>query len=283
VINAGAINDSEINGSGIPSVYVTPATLQLTLSGNVPLKGFFVPNGHGASLSGGTAGIISGQNATPQTAALAFLGRKPNRIDVYLNGAPLNLAGNIGVFGVITKTPPQVIGRRYFAVVTGADDGLSDAIIPLSTLSIRQTLGKKSSANISVASGDVYAAIIQERPNGTLLIHDVTLYNDGTDIDAVSEPFTIMTLTSSQGAKSYGININLAGSIPFSLAPTRHTLHGVSMIATTTGGIMRVRCAPISDILPGDLVVLPDKSEIQATKIVKTITSTLVSMEISDG
>lgn len=263
----------------------TPTTANSILNLNIPDFGLqtFVSVPNQSVLSGNNPAIISGMNITAVSYVAAGLGYQPGGVELKAVSYQGALKGKYPLFGNIIKILPAVVGRKYFVVLSGVADGLNDVTISISNLSFRHAKGKKSTANITIPNGGYYLHDIQSRPNGTINIHEKTIYNDGSEIDSISSAFSIISLASSQGSKRFSITMQLSSPSQNNNSPSQYTLIGESFISTDANGNMRVRSTPIAGIMVGDTALMSNGFILNINKITKTISSTLVSMEISNG
>jgi len=196
-----------------------------------------------------------------------------------LNTTPLNAQSVQSSYALVKG---EISGRKYTCIITGAADGLDDAIIPLSNISIRMDETNVSSLSVVCPDGVGYADSIINRKNGSLKLLSLEIYNDGTESLSDSQEYAITAISSARGSKSFSVSITAQTTL-FNTTPKIIILSGVSYISQNQSGNTRLRASPDKDILPGDTVILDDLSELLVNTVTTTISARLSSMEITDG
>jgi len=182
----------------------------------------------------------------------------------------------------IVKLDQKIVASRlYTCVITGAADSLPDLTIPISSINISHNAGTtQSSIFITCPNGVDFSAGVIARKNGGIVITATDVFIDGTSesIDFIEYP--ISGFQSSQGAKRFSISIQ--GQVVI----TRTTVNAivvpsVSFISLDASGAQRVRMDLNKDMLPGDILTLPDASTFVAGNISMLYGKDIMFMEVT--
>lgn len=234
-----------------------------------------------AAIATGLGALGAPQALTAQQAAIATgLGAlgKPRSVSLFGNLATLqgmpcagqpSLMGHFGYLSVIQGadalgTPratafalpglateiPQAV-TYYFAKLTGAADGLEDAVLPMSSFSVRHRYDGPSYYQLTIPSY-AYVSAIAARPNGQIVIWSET--------DTVVEELLrgdLGSVRSDRGPKSQSISIS-GNSARAATEPATYLLADALYAYSTFEGDARLRIQPRAAIRPGDFMRYQD-------------------------
>jgi len=221
-------------------------------------------------LSSTPASSIIGVNATVLNGNFTSVGMTP----FMLSSGVVVFSGYQPFMGVVTILKPAIIGRNYICAI-------NDAIIPISTLNQRVNSLGVSSLEITCPNGADYASIISARKSGDIIITAIEKTSLG-DNAVVWQKYPISSISLQNGARHFSVSIRASATI-LNVNPKKVSVQGVSYISTDANGNRRVRCLPDNNLLPDDIAILPDLTEIKVLSITTTISSTSISMEFTDG
>ena len=183
---------------------------------------------------------------------------------------------------VIIPLPSGVVASRVFScVITGAADSLPDLVIPISSLNISHNAGTSvSNMFIVCPDGPVFANGIIARSNGGIIITATDIYLDGTSDSTDLAEYAISGLQDNRGSKRHSISIQGAVTI------SRSFVNAIEVLNTTftsldKSGAMRVRMDMHKDMLPGDIITLPDLSTFAAGNISMVYNTSFMFMEVT--
>lgn len=210
----------DVIGIGEPSAYAEPYQIPIaTISGSGPIGD---PN-------------ILAHEGEPRKAIMLVVGpiaAPSSSVRVYPRRAT----------GLPVATP-----SKYFCILTGASDGLPDAMLPISSFSVRHRVESDSHYQISIPTLSVID-YISERPNGQILI---TMVRGDVTEEVMRGALGSIRIDRGAGSQSISISGNS------SRAATERRIYipsGVSYIYTTFAGEYRIRFEPRAAIRPGDTI-----------------------------
>ena len=139
----------------------------------------------------------------------------------------------------------------YYAKLTGAADGLADAVLPMSSFSVRHRYDGPSYYQLTIPSY-AYATAIAARPNGQIVIWSKT-----GDTEEEVLRGDLGSVRSDRGPKSQSISIN-GNSERAATLPITYVLSDALYASSTFEGDARLRIQPRSAIRPGDYLRYQD-------------------------
>ncbi len=183
----------------------------------------------------------------------------------------LCLGGNLAVF------VDENYRITYRCLLTGAADGLSDQVLPISSFQGRFRSGDPSFLSVVVPGLD-YAEAINARSNGDLIVFMVKTYPAGASIAEAICTVDLEDIRLDEGTSSQ--SITLAGHRTESWPAKSISLSGVSYRCVTNGKF-RCRCVPDLYVRPGDTVEV-NGDTFTADLITWTVGAGIESMEVSE-
>jgi hypothetical protein len=142
----------------------------------------------------------------------------------------------------------------FTCTITGADDGLTDIIVPISSFQCRMRNGDPSFLSVVVPNSGLYADAITERDNGDIVIKMGPLFSDGTfQLEEIIR-VDYESLQVDRGAKSDSVTISGHKTVTAS-APRNVIISGVSFYAHQMDGKRRIRSVPNMFLRPGDVCI----------------------------
>lgn len=135
----------------------------------------------------------------------------------------------------------------YFAKLTGAPDGLTDVILPMSSFSVRHRYDGPSYYQLTIPTY-AYVSAIAARPNGEIVIWSVT--------GAIEEELLrgdLGNVRTDRGPKSQSISIS-GNSDRATTTPATYLLSEALYASTTFAGDSRLRIKPRAAMRPGDYI-----------------------------
>lgn len=183
----------------------------------------------------------------------------------------LLLEGNLAVF---VDEDYQI---TYRCILTGAADGVSDQVLPISSFQGRFRSGDPSFLSVVVPGLD-HAEAINARSNGGLVVFMVKTYRSGESIAEAICTVDLEDIRLDEGTSS--VSITLSGHRTETWSGKSLSLRGVSYRCITNGNF-RCRCVPDLYVRPGDTVEVNGDS-FTADLITWTVGSGIESMEVSE-
>lgn len=211
------MNTSGINGVALNA---TGAVIEAILSGSCPL---------------GSGAIVA---FSPQSAIVSG-------------------SGLLGRGSILARTdPPEAAAipsgiTYYHCMLTGAPDGLADAVLPITSFSVRHRESTASYYQIVIPSLD-YVDALTDRPNGQIVIW--------SDTDGITEEImrgSLGDVRSDRGPNSQAITISGNASQAATTRAT-YTMDNVLYQYSTFDGEQRLRIRPRGAIRPGDTIRYQD-------------------------
>lgn len=204
-----------------------------------------------------------------------------------INGGEINGAEINGLFTAPIVIPPIVVKKtiskqNFIATLTGAADGVSDVIIPISSISGSINDVGNHSILIVCPDGFTYGGLISERLNGGFIITTIEVYTDGTSASVDSYEYALSTMASDRGARSFSISLRGTASI-LETEFDSYIGEGISILSVNTSGKYRVRLDYNSDIRPGDTLIIDDTTNITVGIVKYTISERNMYMTITEA
>lgn len=141
----------------------------------------------------------------------------------------------------------------YKCILTGADDSLTDLVLPISNFSARLKSGTPSYMEVTVPNALDYIDGIAARPNGDIVVYH-GLQEDGAAIDWNEIARVNFELAPyDKGAESKTVRISGYKQTTYS-SPSTVALTGVSGESLQSDGKMRVRAQVDYVVRPADTV-----------------------------
>lgn len=147
-----------------------------------------------------------------------------------------------------TITPGIV---RYYCKLTGADDGLEDAVLPISNFTVRHRNEAPSYYAVTIPSY-AYVGDLTARPHG-----EIVIWSEQSGISEELMRGALGQVAVYRGANSQSITIQ-GNSERATTPPLTYRLDAVTYLSTTFGGESRLRIDPRAAIRPGDYVRYQD-------------------------
>lgn len=177
-----------------------------------------------------------------------------------------------------------ISGRTYICTITGAENGLDDLIIPVSTINIDHNFNNKPTINSSIMvvcpNGVVFSDGIIVRKDGNIIITATEIFSNGDSESAYSPPYPVTGIQSYRGSRNFSVSI-FGGFSATRSSVNSVSLTGFSFKSVDKDGGFRVRVELDKDVLPGDIVTLPDNTTFNAGNIAQVINPTLLYMEVT--
>lgn len=168
---------------------------------------------------------------------------------------------------------------RYYFTLTGADDGETDAVIPISSFSIRRRNGDGSYLSVVIPSL-AYSTDITLRPNGDMKLEVAYLI---ANIEVLRETLIVVdleTVRTDEGAKSQSITLD--GHRDESFGGQICTPRGVSYKSCTDSKWL-VRCLPDPYLRPGDTIRVDGVDLFDCDMVSMYASESYASMEVSES
>jgi hypothetical protein len=182
---------------------------------------------------------------------------------------------------IVELTQKVIASRIYVCTITGAADSLPDLEIPISSINISHNAGTtQSSMFITCPNGAGFSAGVIARKNGGIVITATDVFIDGTSESVDFDEYPISGFQSNQGAKRHSISIQGATTIVRTTV-NAITVPSVSFISLDASGAQRVRMDLNKDMLPGDVLTLPDSSSFIAGNISMLYGKDIMFMEVT--
>jgi len=294
------------------AVHALPIQGDINLSGQVPalaygfieaaFRGDVAVLGKTPTLANGFADlsvqgalVITGGHAnhssyafigTPVQAAIAISGELAT---IALGSAllpvvkTLSLTGQIPVFAdrVLVDIPVVWLATQYRCYLTGAENGLSDLELPISSFQTRINSEGTSYLSVVLKGADIYVDEITLRPLGHLRIFRVYVLNNGSESTYLMVDVLFEQMDLSTGGRS-GMSAQLSGNadmVPYTAQSI--TLHNPTYYALS-GGKRRYRCEIDPRLRPGDTVAINGDSFVVGG-ITHIVDTSFASMEVAEA
>ena len=219
------------------------------------------------------AGLITIDNVT------AVLKR---RLFTAVTGTTIITVSSSSLTKTIVKLTQKIVASRiYVCTITGAADSLPDFVIPISSINISHNAKTTLSTIFIVCPNGIdFSAAVIARKNGGIIITATDIHIDGTSdsIDFIEYPIT--GFQSSKGSKRFSISIQGAITITRT-AVNAIAVPKISFVTLDASGAQRVRMDLNKDMLPGDVLTLPDASSFIAGNISMLYGKDIMFMEVT--
>lgn len=170
----------------------------------------------------------------------------------YLASSGLIGAPRATAFALPDVAPPLTDAiTYYYAKLTGAADGLADAVLPMSSFSVRHRYDGPSYYQLTIPSY-AYVSAIAARPNGQIVIWSKT-----GDTEEELMRGDLGNVRTDRGPKSQSISIN-GNSERAATLPMTYVLRDALYVYSTFEGDARLRIQPRAAIRPGDYLRYQD-------------------------
>lgn len=294
------------------AVHALPGQSVINLTGQVPsmargfndavFRGDIAVIGQAATLSIGYARqaiqgavFISGDHAsfsgasfigTPIQAVIAIVGQT----SALGSGKALlpwigtiNLTGQEPVFAdrVLIDIPSLWLATRYRCYLSGAENGLTDLELPISSFQTRINSDSTSYLSCVLKGADHYVDEIALRPLGHLRIWRIYVLNDNSESSYLMADVLFEQMDLSAGSRS-GITAQLSGTanmVPYTAQSI--TLQNPSYYSLSNGKL-RYRCEIDPRLRPGDTVAINDDSFVVGG-ITHIVDTRFASMEVAEA
>jgi hypothetical protein len=201
-------------------------------------------------------------------------------LSIAAESAVLGPEASAGAMTVFRYENPVIL---YYFTLTGADDGETDAVIPISSFQARYRDGESTYLSVVIPDYDTYEAIVDARSSGDMVLtmaysHAGTVYHQEeimrVDLDTNG-------IRKDQGGKSQ--SITLVGHRTMSFSAQTLTLHDVTYRRTGTSGEISYRCAnPDIFLRPGDTALYGSDS-FTVGSITYSVSSGYTSMDVTEA
>jgi hypothetical protein len=168
---------------------------------------------------------------------------------------------------------------RYYFTLTGDADGVSDAVIPISSFSYRRRNGGSSYLSVVIPSME-YSTIVTARANGDMKLEVAYLF---AGIEVLREEIITVDLESirtDEGARSE--SISLSGHRTEAFGGQICTPRGINYRSNTDGKWL-LRCQPDPYLRPGDTIRVNGVDLFTADNVSAYVSGNSVSMEVSES
>jgi hypothetical protein len=158
-------------------------------------------------------------------------------------GTPRAFAWSLPATAVVI--PPGV--TLYFCKITGAADGLADAVLPISNFSVRHRVATDSYYNVTVPSF-AKVADLAARTHG-----EIVLWSERAGVSEELMRGSLGDVSVARGPNSQSISIS-GNASRAATPPYTYVLTEALYTSTTFAGDVRLRIEPRAAIRPGDYV-----------------------------
>lgn len=257
--------------------------LEADLAASGTFQGWFLEAGHfdlEADVSGSPALILTagrfGIEADLQAAPLRAYpaGRFALDADLTTTGIYLGFFRDAGRFELAADlsgtfhrdvwwadVQPVTAQRIYTCTLTGAADGVDDAVLPMSSFQFRLYDHGGSYLSVVIPNAVLYAPEISARLNGQIVIRQGYKYSDGSVNASEMARAGAITMRDDTGPRNSSLTITAGEAITFSFDPG--VVKRASKIINRTlqaDGKTMFRTEPIFGLFPGDAVEIDGDS-----------------------
>ena len=172
--------------------------------------------------------------------------------------------------------------RHYYrATITGWQDGLSDLVVPISSLQARSRSGNPTYVNVVIPGVDAYAADIADRENGELVVELVYRNSAGEDVQEEEiARVDIEDIQTHEGGRSASIVIE--GRRTLSYTAKTVALTGSVYRRLSYGRLSYRFVEPDPYLRPGDTVTTDQGDSFTVDSITYILTPAQQSMELHE-
>jgi hypothetical protein len=199
----------------------------------------------------------------------------------------INSPGNIDFEGIEQRPMfyvPSTIQKKkfYTCTLTGAADGTTDVVLPVSSISIRLRNGEPTYCGVVVPNVGNNETYINDRLNGQLVIYRGFEYTDGGQSVAEICRVDLEATPYDQGVRKS--SFQLSGHITVSNgAPSTFDIRPIQTMSVQSDGARRVRSQPQFFLRSGDTVIYGDAGEsFTAGLITISVDTNLDRMEVTE-
>jgi hypothetical protein len=177
----------------------------------------------------------------------------------------INSPGNIDFEGIEQRPMfyvPSTIQKKkfYTCTLTGAADGTTDVVLPVSSISIRLRNGEPTYCGVVVPNVALNEDYINDRPNGQVVVYQGYEYTDGNQSIAEVCRVDLEDVAYDQGPSKS--SFQLSGHITESNgAPTTFDIRPIQALSLQANGARRVRSQPKFFLRSGDTVIYGESGE----------------------
>lgn len=154
-----------------------------------------------------------------------------------------------GLPATAVAIPPGI--TRYFCLLTGAPDGLADALLPISNFSVRHRPDAPSYYSITIPSY-AYVGDLTARPHG-----EIVIWSEKSGISEELARGDLGQVAIARGPNSQSISIS-GNADRAELPHLTYVFDEALYVSTTFAGDSRLRIEPRARIRPGDYVRYQD-------------------------
>ena len=154
-----------------------------------------------------------------------------------------------GLPATAVAIPPGI--TRYFCLLTGAPDGLADALLPISNFSVRHRPDGPSYYSITIPSY-AYVGDLTARPNG-----EIVIWSEKSGVSEELARGDLGQVAIARGPNSQSISIS-GNADRAELPHLTYVFDEALYVSTTFAGDSRLRIEPRARIRPGDYVRYQD-------------------------
>ena len=154
-----------------------------------------------------------------------------------------------GLPATAVAIPPGI--TRYFCLLTGAPDGLADALLPISSFSVRHRPDAPSYYLITIPSY-AYVADLAARPNG-----EIVIWSEQAGVSEELARGDLGQVAIARGPESQSISIS-GNADRAELPHLTYVIPEALYVASSFSGDTRLRIEPRARIRPGDYVRYQD-------------------------
>ena len=154
-----------------------------------------------------------------------------------------------GLPATAVAIPPGI--TRYFCLLTGAPDGMADALLPISNFSVRHRPDAPSYYSITIPSY-AYVGDLTARPNG-----EIVIWSEKSGVSEELARGDLGQVAIARGPNSQSISIS-GNADRAELPHLTYVFDEALYVSTTFAGDSRLRIEPRARIRPGDYVRYQD-------------------------
>lgn len=153
--------------------------------------------------------------------------------------------------------PARYVGTAktvYKCILTGANDGVDDIVLPISSFQARIRNGEPTYLSCVIPDSVTYTADILARTNGEIIIQKGFLFADGSEQYEEITRVTYESVQINRGARSDSATLTGHKTVTLS-SPKEWTVSGVSFYGLQADGKRRIRCALDMFLKVGDICI----------------------------
>ena len=170
--------------------------------------------------------------------------------------------------------------RVFICAITGAENGVEDLEIPISSLQYRLYSHGGSYLSVVIPNAIQNAAAVTARKDGQIVLFQGLIFSDGVRELAEMARAGKINIRHDTGGRNSSITLTAGEKITFSFDPTVPKRSGpLISTALQADGQTRLRCAPVFGLFPGDTVQTPQGNYV-AERISVSVGRNQATMEI---